>query len=826
MKKTQWIELWQTIRRTKVSYIAIILFIMASVLFYFGLGWTSGMINRTVDRNFKSENTRDLEVFCSSHLTDEDLEVIRSLPEVSEAEGLLSTYYNFTYDSTYCLASIREITDSIDRLTVSEGRLPESSDELAVDAGWAERNNFQVGSVITFEENESMTTAMLDGLKNETFTITGFVSNPAYSCISSGTYGTDLITGKNIDAVFYGTREIFSDPDAGYRSVLLTGTGLKGYSFDSDEYISRCSDLEDSVLAAVTELDRDNYNELSDGYAAMGIQLPEYPGCVTQTKTSLKVLVSINLLTDMMSRLNISLSLIFIVVGFLVCYIAITRLIHSERCNIGMKKSFGMTAGQILSGYILYTLSASFLGFGIGIPAGYLVEWILCTRAVTSIYCLPEYSLYIDGPMIVIAFLCVMLIVSGITVFAVYSTVKADALELMKDAVITDGHKHFYEKFKVWNRLPLLVRMIINNCVTERRRVFGTLISIAGCMALFVGAITFYYNVNYSIDTQFQKYFHFHLILETDENDPDALDELTQNLEENGAEVLPIHFELAYLETREGDYGNARFFVLPDDPDTEKFIELETYGTDSSADLYGGIYAGQAYSSYYGDDAGDSLEVINLIGKRYTVPVDGYFKTYLLELPIVLSEDAYTDLFGEEPVPNALLVLSDGHSDDEIISVAGESDGLQSVYNYYEGALDVCSTFRIVVTVISAIYIIVAVIMSFLVLLNILAQFVREKKNEIIIMQINGYPEKAARKYILTDNIFLTVIGIIPGAVIGSLIGFYSISSLDSPFVAWMKTPVLPAFIIGFCATALLSSIMCLISMLQIHSFDISDITK
>ena len=93
-------------------------------------------------------------------------------------------------------------------------------------------------------------------------------------------------------------------------------------------------------------------------------------------------------------------------------------------------------------------------------------------------------------------------------------------------------------------------------------------------------------------------------------------------------------------------------------------------------------------------------------------------------------------------------------------------------------------------------------------------------------MKINGYEDKDTRRYILFDTILLTVIGIIPGAVIGSIVGYFAVSAFDSPTISLLKDTVWISWVIGIIFTFILSLANCISAMTQIEKFDISDINK
>ena len=89
--------------------------------------------------------------------------------------------------------------------------------------------------------------------------------------------------------------------------------------------------------------------------------------------------------------------------------------------------------------------------------------------------------------------ICLMEIVLllGITYGATKLILKENAISLLAGPKPPSGKKHFYEKLAIWKNVSLFNKTIVNNCLADKRRVFGTLVGVCGCTALIVTALTF-----------------------------------------------------------------------------------------------------------------------------------------------------------------------------------------------------------------------------------------------------------------------------------------------------------------------------------------------
>ncbi|MBR5116493.1 MAG: hypothetical protein IK096_05445, partial [Lachnospiraceae bacterium] len=178
MKKMRWIDLFQTIRRTKASWIAIVIFFLTSVSFNFGLTWSDDMLVNSFNQAFLNSHTRDVELFSFYGLDEEDLDEIRAIDGVSEAEGLRFASADLKHEGNRQRVSVRELSTDIDRLSLVEGDLPAEPDEVVMDRGWAERNGIRVGDRIELLDDGTN----IGKVEYSDLTVCGIAVNPGSSC--------------------------------------------------------------------------------------------------------------------------------------------------------------------------------------------------------------------------------------------------------------------------------------------------------------------------------------------------------------------------------------------------------------------------------------------------------------------------------------------------------------------------------------------------------------------------------------------------------------------------------------------------------------------
>ena len=125
-----------------------------------------------------------------------------------------------------------------------------------------------------------------------------------------------------------------------------------------------------------------------------------------------------------------------------------------------------------------------------------------------------------------------------------------------------------------------------------------------------------------------------------------------------------------------------------------------------------------------------------------------------------------------------------------------------------------------------AIYLALAALMAVVVLLNLNVMFIDEKKRELIVLMINGFSVKDAKRYISQDTIVLTALGIVLGLVLGAVMGSLTVASIEPSTASFFKGIDPVALLVGAVTSAVLATIMSAIALRRIPAFDLTDINR
>lgn len=580
----------------------------------------------------------------------------------------------------------------------------------------------------------------------------------------------------------------------------------------------------EAELASGREQIDEKSNELEAARASLQ-EMAQYDWTVLSRSYNGSVL-EVMTFSNMTNRLAFSMAGLFVLVGLLVSYSAVSRLVREQITQIGTKKALGLRGKEITASFILYSGIAVIAGIVVGLIVGVLVVEGIIGNAVGDRFVMGAFPPYFGLPLSLAFTALELVLVLGTTWLACRSILRKHAVDLLRGPEPPSAKERFYEKWDVWKKLPLLTQTIVSNCANDKRRVFSTIVGVAGCTALIVTAITLNDDVIESYDRQYRNVYLFNGMAQLDPDDDNAAADAQAAFDEEGIPAVQVRRQMCTVTKPDGS-RDAMNVVAP--LDVESFSQV--YHVESVAGGDGdlgeqGVWVSRAYADHTGAKVGDDLVFDIGDGKKYTAPIVGFYDFYLTYYEIVVGPETYRSLTGEYPQANTLFVDTGDQSVEQVNELMSGKPGIKSLIDdkYIQG--ENFRSFSSVSRVVVLVYIALAVLMSAIVLLNLNHTFIDEKKRELIVLMINGFSAKDAKRYIYNDTIALTVIGILAGLVFGGIMGAITVWTIEPASAHFFKGIALRAMAVGAVGSAVLSLIMCLIALRRIPRFSLTDINK
>lgn len=564
----------------------------------------------------------------------------------------------------------------------------------------------------------------------------------------------------------------------------------------------------------------ERYNELVD----IADQIKDY-GTIIQTRNVNPGYIYLELLSNIISKLKTNLGGLFLIISLFICYSVVTRNVFDQSKQIGTKKALGLSQKEVTLSFVLYSGITVIIGGIFGVVLAYCVVEKMLIPLIVKSFTFARYAEYFSFKDALLLIGIEFILIEVITLFACKGVLKTSTVKLLKGFEPASGKKRFYEKFKIWNKLSLLTKTIINNIFNDKQRVFATLIGIIGCTALVVSSIMLRNNVLRSFDKQYEEYFIFDHMVYYDSNNDEASKQIENILIENDVNYSNVYYSIGYVYNDKFEKLLVKEFIYDDIDSFSKLVKFDTH--DGKQFDYNGAWLNESVKVNYKLDNQESIILSEINGGETKIDLNGFYKYYFYNPILFMNSTTYEHYFDKDkPCCNTFIIDTENIDISKINAQLENIDGYLNTFNYYQYCKGDAEVFRTIATAIVGLYSFISVLMSIFVLLNLLNTFVMEKKSELIVLMINGFTSKDAKRYIYFDTVIMTIIGVIVGVVVGYFAGIGAIGAFESKFMYLLHDLDFYACIIGASLTIVLTYIMTKVAIKKIDKFKLTDINR
>lgn len=239
-RKIYWKDLLQSFTGSKGRFLSILTLMMLGSLALVGLKVASPNMERTAWTFLKNTNAADVTVIGDYGLDQADQAELQTLSGADVEFGYMT---DLTLANSEDAIRIFSNTDKISKFQVTEGRLPEQEDELALADFLKDR--YQIGQVIHLSQKKGSNSQ----LKRDSYTITGFVHSP--DIFSKSDMGSSASGNGNLVAYGVVTEENFKSYV--YTIARLRFASLTDVNPFSSDYEKKLEEEEETLKELVAD---------------------------------------------------------------------------------------------------------------------------------------------------------------------------------------------------------------------------------------------------------------------------------------------------------------------------------------------------------------------------------------------------------------------------------------------------------------------------------------------------------------------------------------------------------------------------------------------
>ena len=731
-------KLFRTAWGYKAQFISMILMITLGIGIFLGFNMEWKTIEVDTGKFFEQTKYADYRLYSEKGFTKEDLDKISAMEGVDAATRYLSVNLDIKGEKNKSLALDVSENDSVSTFVVTQGaEYDKNGDGFWLSDKFAAANDYQIGDELVLEFQGTEISGKIVGLiKSGEHMIC--VADKNQMMPDYNTYGYAYISPKKLRSAL--EDKIKSD----FADELKKSNVPEEFIDDSlsklfvtDEMLS---DAADKVFAQVNLLSGLSKEALEDRIKnALGrtimvtpkddhVVYKEAMGEAEEGKTMGSVL-----------------PVLFLAIAILTMVTTMHRIATKEKTQIGTLKALGFKNRRILRHYTSYGLFIGLVGSGLGIALGYGVCKLIMSEdgMMGTYFDMPDWSAVIPGfcyPVLI----GTVLLLTLISYLSVRQQLKGTAADALRPYSPKKMRKILFERFRFWDKLRFGTKWNIRDLSRHKSRSAMTLFGIVGCMVLMVGGLGMRDTMSGFLE-----------LLDKDISDYTTKVNLVDDADLKKSKEL--YGELG------GDWESLCGISMGGDTVTLDIIHnpkhmLNVIDEDNNRIELSdeGVYLCLRLKDKA--NMGDEIEFSPYGSKdTYKAKVLGYNRSVMTES--VTMTEALADRLGIE---YSISSIYTDKKTDEIKSsdlIAGKQDKTQLMETF--------NSFVQIMDSMVIILVVAAVILGVVVLYNLGIMSYVERSRELATLKVLGFRNRTIGKLLISQSIWLTVIGVIIGLPAG-----------------------------------------------------------
>ena len=730
-------KLLRTAWSYKAQFLSMIIMMTLGIGIFLGFNMEWKTIEYDVGKFFEETKYADYRLYSESGFTKDDLDKIASIEGVDAATRYLSVNLEIKGDSKKSLALDVSENYTVSTFTLMDGaKYDENGDGIWLSDKFARLNKIKIGDTITLEfqglDVESKVVGLIKAgehmicLADSNQVMPDF-NTFGYAYVSPAKLGA-IIREKALNTLTDKLQKagVPADKIKEQAEAMLTGEMLSeatDHAFPQINLLSKLekTELEDAVkdklgktLMVVSKDDHAVYKE------AMG------------EATEGKAMGSI-------------LPVLFLAIAILTMVTTMHRIATQEKTQIGVLKALGFKNRAILLHYSFYGLFIGVVGSALGGVLGYYVcKLVMSENGMMGTYFdMPDWTA--AAPTFCWSIIAgTVLLLALISFLSVRAQLRGTAADALRPYTPKKMKKSILERLPFFSKMSFATKWNLRDLMRHKSRFAMTLVGIIGCMILLVGGLGMRDTMAGFLDLLDSGVSHYATKVNIVENtEREKVDRLIADLDADWESYSGISID-GYTATLDIVHNeNGRFSVIDED---NKKIDLRDDGVYLCLRLADRAKIGETIEfSPYGSE------------ETYRVKVVGYNRSIMTES--VTMTDKYADELGIEYSVSAVYTDKDSSEIPSSGLISGKQDKRQ-LMDSFASFVDIMDSMVLILVV-------AAVILGTVVLYNLGVMSYVERSRELATLKVLGFRSKKIGQLLISQNVWLTVIGVILGLPAG-----------------------------------------------------------
>ena len=506
-----------------------------------------------------------------------------------------------------------------------------------------------------------------------------------------------------------------------------------------------------SQINVISDLDKKEFGERADKAFGETMQVISKDDVVSYSEAQGEA--------DEGKTMGSILPVIFIIIAVLTMVTTMHRLTTNEKTQIGILKALGFKDRKVIFHYTSFALFIGILGSILGIILGFFFNWFIMNPkgAMGTYFDMPSWKLYFPWFVWMVIVLVVALItfIGYLSIKKILTGTPADALRPYTPKKM----KNLYiEKTKWFHKKGFATRWNLRDMFRYKSRTLMTIFGVVGCTLLLFASFGALYSMK-----SFSKAF---------------IDEPNKYLYKiNLSEEITKSEALDLANEYEGDYSSSLAIKVNGETYQMNIYSLKTNNLFLINDDYknttiksDGVYVCSRFAEENNLDIGSEFE-FSIFGSNvtYKAKVAGKIKSLANGCSLTYE---YADEIGIDYTIQSIYTSKENVEKSNLIS------SIQSK----KAVIDSFDSFLVVMYSMLSLLVIVSVILGIVTLYNLGVMSYMERYRELATLKVLGFRDRKITNLLITQNVWITIIGLLIGMPLGYLALNYLIKALASDY--------------------------------------------
>lgn len=497
---------------------------------------------------------------------------------------------------------------------------------------------------------------------------------------------------------------------------------------------------------------------------------------------------------ERINKISMIFPIFFLLVAGLVCLTTMSRMVEEQRTQIGTLKALGYSNGAIVKHYMIYAVSGALVGGIIGALFGCVLFPSVIMFAYSMMYNIKDFT-FLYAPDNIILSVGSMTVAIAVTVyFSCRKALSETPASLMRPKAPKAGKRILLEKIPfIWNKMNFFTKISGRNLFRYKRRMFMTVVGIAGCTALSLTGFGLKDSISDIVDLQYRKIYTYSGYLAFDEDAKiSEVESIYDDLNGYNPDTKYTRALIKQYETKfDGKSVQCYVTAIEDCGIFESFVDIHERGSNEKIYIDNGAVITEKAAKLLGAKVGDEIELSVGSGKTEKVKISGITEQYTSHY-IYLNEKQYEEIFGISPEYNIIYFYNgiDSENQEEIDKFSEKMLKNKNVLGVMMNATSLSSVKQTlsIMDLVTVVLIVSAGALALVVLYNLSNVNITERIREIATLKVLGFYDKEVSSYVFRENIVLSLMGGAVGLLLGQWLCMFVITTAEIDEVMFGRT--------------------------------------